>query len=93
MFWYGPGHMAGWGFAGAGAIIMIITALLVWAVLVTGLAVLVRYLRGPRSAARPETTEGRGTPESVLADRYARGEIDDEEYHRRLETLRGAGRR
>lgn len=89
MFWYGPGHMAGWGFAGAGAIIMIVTAVLLWAVLVTGLVVLIRYLRGPLPPARPETPE---PPASVLADRYARGEIDDEEYHRRLETLRGAGR-
>jgi uncharacterized membrane protein len=27
----------------------------------------------------------------VLAERFARGEIDEEEYHRRLETLRAAG--
>jgi putative membrane protein len=27
----------------------------------------------------------------VLAERFARGEIDDEEYRRRLDTLRTAG--
>jgi putative membrane protein len=32
----------------------------------------------------------RGDPERTLADRLARGEIDQEEYHRLLETLRGA---
>ncbi|MEU6591658.1 SHOCT domain-containing protein [Streptomyces sp. NPDC046881] len=26
----------------------------------------------------------------MLAGRYARGEIDDEEYHRRLAVLRGS---
>jgi len=34
---------------------------------------------GPRSAQ---------SPEEILKERYARGEIDDEEYHRRLEELR-----
>ena len=31
------------------------------------------------------------SPESILADRYARGEIDADEYHRRLDDLREAG--
>jgi putative membrane protein len=31
--------------------------------------------------------------EQVLAERFARGEIDAEEYHQRLDTLRQAGRR
>ncbi|MDX2648788.1 SHOCT domain-containing protein, partial [Streptomyces sp. PA03-1a] len=29
-------------------------------------------------------------PMQVLADRFARGEIDEEEYRRRLATLRGS---
>jgi putative membrane protein len=32
-------------------------------------------------------------PEQILAERFARGEIDDEEYRRRLEVLRSAGER
>lgn len=32
------------------------------------------------------------TPEEVLAQRYARGEIDDDDYQRRLDTLRGSRR-
>jgi putative membrane protein len=31
---------------------------------------------------------GAGNAEQVLAERYARGEIDDEEYQRRLGLLR-----
>jgi putative membrane protein len=38
----------------------------------------------PTGRARP------ATPEEILAQRYARGEIDDDEYHRRLDTLRDA---
>jgi putative membrane protein len=32
----------------------------------------------------------RADPEQTLAERFAAGEIDEEEYHRRLETLRSA---
>lgn len=32
----------------------------------------------------------RGSGESVLAERYARGEINEDEYQKRLETLRGS---
>jgi putative membrane protein len=35
---------------------------------------------------------GGGSPESVLGERYARGEIDEQEYRSRLEVLR-EGRR
>jgi putative membrane protein len=39
--------------------------------------------------ARPEGGIDRPEPpEQVLAHRYARGELDDEEYRRRLDTLR-----
>jgi putative membrane protein len=40
----------------------------------------------------PTSTGGAGplSPEEILAQRYARGEIDDNVYQRRLGTLRGA---
>jgi putative membrane protein len=39
--------------------------------------------------ARPDGGSDRPeSPEQVLAHRYARGELDDEEYRRRLDTLR-----
>ncbi len=37
---------------------------------------------------RPE----RGDPEAILAERFAAGQIDEEEYRRRLEVLRGPSR-
>ena len=40
----------------------------------------------------PSRFSERGDAEQILAERYARGEIDDEEYHRRLDTLRGRTR-
>lgn len=55
-------------------------ALVGWAV--------VSFLRGPKPAPRC----GVGDAERVLAERFARGEIDDDEYHRRLDTLRSTPR-
>jgi putative membrane protein len=37
--------------------------------------------------------DGRRSGESVLAERYARGEITDDEYRARLTVLRDGGRR
>jgi putative membrane protein len=37
--------------------------------------------------------DGRRSGESVLAERYARGEITDDEYRTRLDVLREGGRR
>jgi putative membrane protein len=48
-----------------------------------------RYLN--RAAAKPGIGETQPTPEQLLAERFARGEIDEEEYWRRLDTLGGAG--
>jgi putative membrane protein len=39
--------------------------------------------------SRPE----RPDPERILAERFATGEIDEEEYHRRLQTLRSTNGR
>ncbi|MFI8992632.1 SHOCT domain-containing protein [Streptomyces sp. NPDC053542] len=81
MYGYGTG-MTGWGF-----VVMAVAQLLFWILLLGGVALLVRYLvRGHRDAG---TTPVHQTPEQVLAGRYARGEIDEEEYRRRLTALRG----
>lgn len=86
MVWYGH-SMTSWGW-----FVMSLSTLLFWA-LVVGVGVLLF-----RTLTRP-VLPGHGTwqktlqgsdPERILAERYARGEIDDEEYHRRLATLRGS---
>ncbi len=79
MMYYGD-HMGGWGYAFMG-----LSSLLFWAALGVGGLALFRFLKrtqeSPGGAVRH--------PEQILADRYAHGQIDDEEYHRRLSTLRG----
>jgi putative membrane protein len=43
--------------------------------------------RGGQPGAVPTHTP---TPQQVIADRFARGEIDEDEYTRRLQVLGGA---
>lgn len=81
MWWYGS-PMAGWG-----ALFMTINTVLFWGLIILGVIALFRYLnRGDRSTA------SRSTAEQVLAERFARGEIDEQEYRQRLDTLRGISR-
>ncbi|MFC4536868.1 SHOCT domain-containing protein [Sphaerisporangium dianthi] len=80
MYWNGSG-MNGWGYA-----LMTLSTVVFWVLLITGMVLLVRYLtrtaQGPGGSAVPAADE-------VLAQRYARGEIDAEEYRTRLSTLHG----
>ena len=53
--------------------------------IIVGVVALVRYLsRGDRG---PTTGMARPTPEELLAERFAPGEIDEQEYRNRRETL------
>ena len=56
-----------------------------WAVVIWAAATFLRPHRG----ATPVDRQDRSGPEAILADRFARGEIDDHEYHLRLATWRG----
>jgi putative membrane protein len=77
MMYYGD-HMSGWGWFG-----MAVSAVLFWAVVITAIVLLIRYLNQTRPSG-PTTR----TPEQLLAERFARGEIDEAEYQQRLATLR-----
>ena len=48
-----------------------------WGLVIWGIAAILRTSRRADDAS----------PERVLAERFARGEIDEEEYHRRLDVL------
>jgi len=84
MYWYDD-HMSGWGYA-----LMTVTMVVFWGLLIVGIVALVRYLsRDGRPTGAPPAQ--RPTPDQVLAERFARGEIDEDEYGRRLDALRTAG--
>mgnify|MGYP001266356668 FL=1 len=59
--------------------------LLWWAAGIFVLLLLVRLVAGGPGSFAPRGDE---TPEQILKRRYARGEIEREEYQRRLEDLR-----
>jgi len=90
MYWYGE-HMSGWGY-GLG----IITMILFWGLLIVAVVAAIRYLdRGRREGSAPEPPAPASQPpsaEQLLAQRFARGEIDADEYRQRLETLRAGER-
>jgi putative membrane protein len=75
MMWNGYGP-GGWGMA-----LMMISQILFWGLVIAGVFYLV-----PKMINR----DGANSPERTLAERYARGEIDEEEYRHRLATLRKA---
>jgi putative membrane protein len=77
MMWqYGNG-MGGWGFG-----LMTAGNLLVWALVLVGVVALLRHLRRSGSAAPPPAAE------ALLAERFARGEVSEQEYRDRLDVLR-----
>ncbi|AOR37241.1 hypothetical protein BFF78_22070 [Streptomyces fodineus] len=89
MMWYDGGW--GWG----GWFLMTVFMVLFWAVLIVGLVAMVRYLGGTRHHQQPGSPPPSGDggwqdrrAESLLAERFARGEIDEDEYERRLTVLR-----
>lgn len=76
MYWFGN-DISGWGFT-----LMIASMVLFWGLLITGCMFLIR------SSRRPEHP----TPEQILAQRFARDEINEGEYRDRLTALRGSTR-
>jgi putative membrane protein len=63
-------------------------ALAVLALLVVAILALLTYR--PATSERPRTSPEppRGSAEQILADRFARGEIDADEYRQRRDALR-----
>ncbi|MFF8603141.1 SHOCT domain-containing protein [Streptomyces sp. NPDC015232] len=83
MFWYGDG-MNGWGWFAMSA-----GMVLFWGLLITVAVMLLRSL--DRAAQRPRGLGPAASAEQILGERLARGEIDEEEYRRRLTALRSGG--
>jgi putative membrane protein len=66
---------------------MTINMVLIWGLIILGAIALLRCL-----ARDDRSPTSRLTPEQVLAERFARGQIDDQEYQQRIDVLRGVPR-
>lgn len=84
----GPGGMMGWGMGGGwfGFILMI----LFWAAIIAAAVALIRWLVKSGDSSRPgERVQAQPGDSAldILRKRYARGEIDSEEFQQRKRAL------
>ena len=80
MMWWHNGM--GWG----GWVVMTLTMVAFWSLVVFAV---VAIFRGDREIEQDQSPRG-PDPERILDGRFARGEIDLDEYHARQDALRGA---
>jgi putative membrane protein len=82
MMYYGGGHMSGWGWFG-----MTIGMIVFWGLLIALAVLAYRTFTSGDSVGGRNAGPASTDPRQILAERFARGEIDDDEYQRRLATL------
>ncbi len=80
---WGDWTNVGWGWIGLGVVHM----LLFWALIILLIAALVRWLSTPADDGVPPRQSASAL--DILNERYARGEIDREEYQAKKRDLEG----
>lgn len=100
MYWYGHGGAWMWPWMVLGNLLVLAVIVVIVVIVVLFFRALSQRPGAPGGGhgghggwGAPPSTGAPGPrsgPEQILAERYARGEIDEEEYERRLATLRGS---
>ncbi len=83
---YGP-HMMGWGGGWAGMIFGPLFMVLVLAAVIAVLLLFARSIGGPWHGAPPYQGPPSRTPLDILKERFARGEIDKQDFEERRRVL------
>jgi len=84
MYWYGHA-IGGWGYT-----LVAISMIVFWGAVIYGVVALIRRVgRGTPQTREPAQPPA---PDRLLAERFARGDIGEDEYRRHLAALRDAGR-
>lgn len=78
----GSEMMGGWGFGWVGMILMLIF----WILVIAGLVLLIRLLI-QKTRKQAEVISGGSSALDILKDRYARGEIEKEEFEEKKKDL------
>ena len=78
----GPGMMGGWGMGWFGSIFMLVLSVLV----IVGLVFLIRWLIQTTKGGAEVTRGSRAL--DILKERYARGEINKEEFEEKKRDLK-----
>ena len=81
MFYYGSG-MHGWGI-----VLAALGNLVFWGILIVAATVAFRYAKRRDVGS---SVPGAQSPQQILAERFARGDVNEEEFAARLKTLRGS---
>ena len=82
------GWMWGDGWGWGGWVLMCVVMVLFWAAVITTIVLGVRYLIGSGGASGGLPPYQPPRPEDVLAGRFARGEIAEDEYRQGITLLR-----
>lgn len=84
MMWWNNGM--GWGAGGTGGwAIMALVVLAFWALVAVGVGAL---LRDRQRSGRPDRPVNDPSAERILDERFARGEMDADQYHTSMAALR-----
>jgi putative membrane protein len=84
---WGPHMMWSWGWGWYGMIFGPLFMILWLAVVIAVAVLLVRWLGGPWQTTAPPQAPAPRAPLDILKERYARGEIDKEEFEERRRVL------
>jgi putative membrane protein len=83
-----PYHDQGWYMGNGSGVLMFIGMILFWVLIVAGIVFILRHFNQANHSHGPLTAAG-DPPAEILKTRFAKGEIDEEEFTKRLKVLQG----